>query len=43
MSRTNRERVLLIADEEIECALFSGDEDRKEYIKDIFRKIAMLQ
>lgn len=35
----NRENI----DEEIECALFSGDEDRKEYIKDIFRKIAMLQ
>lgn len=35
----NRENI----DEEIECALFSGDEDRKEYIKDIFRKIAVLQ
>ena len=35
----NRENI----DEEIECALFLGDEDRKEYIKDIFRKIAVLQ
>ena len=29
-------------DEEIECALFTGDEDRREYVKSVFKNLASI-